>query len=129
MPLMVVAVVMLVAMWIPGLGVVRGGARRWLRLGPLLAEPSEMVKFAVVFFLADFLRRRQERMDAFRAGPLPAFIMVGADRAAGAEAARFRHHRDARADAVRDAVRGGRAAEASGRGGRWRACGAGYCRR
>jgi cell division protein FtsW len=76
-PLMVVALVMLVALWVPGLGVVRGGARRWLRLGPLLAEPSELAKFAMVFFLADFLSRRQERMNAFATGPLPAFITVG----------------------------------------------------
>ena len=76
-PLMVVALVMLVALWIPGLGVMRGGARRWLRLGPLLAEPSELAKFAMVFFLAEFLSRRQERMNAFASGPLPAFIVVG----------------------------------------------------
>ena len=76
-PLMVVALVMLVALWIPGLGVMRGGARRWLRLGPLLAEPSELAKFAMVFFLADFLSRRQERMNGFASGPLPAFIAVG----------------------------------------------------
>ena len=76
-PLMVVALVMLLALWIPGLGVMRGGARRWLRLGPLLAEPSELAKFAMVFFLADFLSRRQERMNAFASGPLPAFIAVG----------------------------------------------------
>jgi cell division protein FtsW len=77
LPLMVVALVMLVALWIPGLGVVRGGARRWLRVGPLLAEPSELAKFAIVFFLADFLSRRQERLGTFVDGPLPAFIIAG----------------------------------------------------
>ncbi len=76
-PLMVVSVLMLIAVWIPGLGLVRGGARRWLRIGPLLAEPSELVKFAVVFFLAEFLARRQERMENLRAGPLSAMIIVG----------------------------------------------------
>ncbi len=76
-PLMIAAVVMLVLIWIPGLGVTRGGARRWVRLGPVLAEPSELVKFAVVFFLADYLERRQERMASFRRGPLPALIVVG----------------------------------------------------
>jgi len=35
-------------------GLVRGGARRWVRLGPVLAEPSELVKLGLVFFLADF---------------------------------------------------------------------------
>lgn len=76
-PLMVISVLMLVALWIPGLGVMRGGARRWLRLGPVLAEPSELLKFATVFFLAEFLSRRQDRMEDFIAGPLPALLIVG----------------------------------------------------
>ncbi|HVA69594.1 MAG TPA: putative lipid II flippase FtsW [Candidatus Binataceae bacterium] len=75
-PLAVVAVAALLAVWIPGLGVVRGGARRWVRIGPVLAEPSELAKLALVFFLADFLSRRQERMSRFKTGPLPAFIIV-----------------------------------------------------
>ena len=58
MPLMVIAAGLLIAIWIPGLGVTRGGARRWVRIGPMLAEPSELVKFAIVFFLADFIARR-----------------------------------------------------------------------
>jgi cell division protein FtsW len=77
MPLMIVAVTLLILVWIPGLGVVRGGARRWVRLGPVLAEPSELVKFAVVFFLADFLAKRQELMSSFKRGPLPVFFIVG----------------------------------------------------
>ncbi|MBI3759828.1 MAG: FtsW/RodA/SpoVE family cell cycle protein, partial [Deltaproteobacteria bacterium] len=77
MPLMIVAVVLLILTRMPGLGVVRGGARRWVRLGPVLAEPSELVKFAVVFFLADFLAKRQEVMASFKHGPLSAFLIVG----------------------------------------------------
>jgi cell division protein FtsW len=77
MPLMIVAVVLLILTRMPGLGVVRGGARRWVRLGPVLAEPSELVKFAVVFFLADFLAKRQEVVASFKHGPLSAFLIVG----------------------------------------------------
>ncbi|MDB5107570.1 MAG: stage sporulation protein, partial [Candidatus Binatus sp.] len=55
MPIFVVSVVMLVLLYVPGLGLVIGVARRWLRLGPMIAEPSELVKFAIVFFLALFL--------------------------------------------------------------------------
>ncbi|MGH7916873.1 MAG: putative lipid II flippase FtsW [Candidatus Binataceae bacterium] len=76
MPLMIIAVTLVVAIWIPGLGISRGGARRWVRLGPMLAEPSELVKFALVFFLADFIARRQERMQQFKQGPLPVFLIV-----------------------------------------------------
>ena len=77
MPLLIVAVALLLLVWVPGLGVVRGGARRWVHIGPVLAEPSELVKFAVVFFLADFLAKRQDLMATFERGPLPAFLIVG----------------------------------------------------
>ncbi len=76
-PFGLVAVVMLLALWIPGLGVVRGGARRWLRVGPIMVEPSELVKFAMVFFLADFLARRQERIHNLGTGLLPAILVIG----------------------------------------------------
>ena len=70
MPLFVVSLVMLALLYVPGLGLMKGGARRWLRLGPVIAEPSELVKFALVFFLAKFLSGRQERIREFTHGPL-----------------------------------------------------------
>jgi len=76
MPLGVIAIVLLVLVWIPGLGVVRGHARRWVRIGPVLTEPSELAKFALVFFLADFLAKRQEIIQEFERCALPAFIVV-----------------------------------------------------
>jgi cell division protein FtsW len=75
-PLLVISVAMLVMLYVPHLGIVRGGARRWLRLGPYVCEPVEFAKLALVFFLADFLSRRQERMRFFEQGPLPAFLIV-----------------------------------------------------
>jgi cell division protein FtsW len=76
-PLFSVSVAMLVMLYVPHLGIVRGGARRWLRLGPYICEPVEFVKLAVVFFLAEFLSKRQERMRAFNQGPLLAFLIIG----------------------------------------------------
>lgn len=75
-PIFIVSVVMLILLYVPGLGIVRGGARRWLRLGPYVCEPVEFVKLAVVFFLAEFLSKRYERMRLFEQGPLPAFLIV-----------------------------------------------------
>ncbi|HYL60740.1 MAG TPA: putative lipid II flippase FtsW [Candidatus Acidoferrales bacterium] len=77
MPLFVVSLAMLVLLYVPGLGLMKGGARRWLRLGPFIAEPSELVKFALVFFLAEFLSKRQARIREFKYGPLAVFLIVG----------------------------------------------------
>ncbi|HLI80241.1 MAG TPA: putative lipid II flippase FtsW, partial [Candidatus Binataceae bacterium] len=75
-PIFIISIAMLVLLYVPGLGIVRGGARRWLRLGPYVCEPVEFVKLAVVFFLADFLSKRCDRMRLFDQGPLPAFLII-----------------------------------------------------
>jgi cell division protein FtsW len=75
-PLVFVAGALMLAVWIPGVGLVRGGARRWVRLGPLVAEPSELLKLALVFFLANFLAQRQERIRSLKAGVLPVLFVV-----------------------------------------------------
>jgi cell division protein FtsW len=75
-PITVISVVMLIALYIPGLGINRGGARRWLRLGPYVCEPVEFVKLAVVFFLAEFLSKRQQRIRLLEQGPLPAILCI-----------------------------------------------------
>ncbi len=51
-PLMILAIVGLVAVLIPGIGEVRNGARRWFDIGPLLIQPSEFAKLALVIYLA-----------------------------------------------------------------------------
>jgi cell division protein FtsW len=75
-PTTVISVLMLIALYVPGLGINRGGARRWLRLGPYVCEPVEFVKLAVVFFLAEFLSKRQQRIRLLEQGPLPAFFCI-----------------------------------------------------
>lgn len=77
-PLALFSTLLLIAVYVPHLGVVRGGARRWLRAGPLLVEPSELAKLAAVFFLADLVARRQERIERPGAVALPAALSVGA---------------------------------------------------
>jgi cell division protein FtsW len=51
---------LLVVVLIPGLGITTGGASRWLDIGPISFQPSEVAKFALILFAADFLARRRE---------------------------------------------------------------------
>ena len=55
---LVAAVLLLVAVFVPGIGVTRNGAHRWLPFG----QPSEVAKLALVVFLADYAARRQPDM-------------------------------------------------------------------
>lgn len=58
------AIVLLAAVWLPGIGVERGGARRWLCLPGLCFQPSELVKPALVIYLARYLAEHGDRVRA-----------------------------------------------------------------
>jgi cell division protein FtsW len=74
LPLCVVALLLVLA---PGIGVDRGGARRWIALGGFSLQPSEFVKLGLVFFLARWISRHRDRMTDFRTAVLPALLSVG----------------------------------------------------
>ena len=68
-------VVLLVAVEIVGLR--RGGAVRWLSLGPVLLQPSEFAKPATVLFLATLVSRKEDSMHRFRDFLWPVALSVG----------------------------------------------------
>lgn len=71
------AVLSLVVVLIPGIGVERGGARRWLCAASFCVQPSELAKLAVVAYLARTLSRCGDRIESFRSGILPPLAIVG----------------------------------------------------
>ncbi|MBI5344632.1 MAG: putative lipid II flippase FtsW [Deltaproteobacteria bacterium] len=77
-PVLILSAAALICIYIPGLGFTAGGARRWVRLGPLAFQPSEPAKLAVVFFLAYSLSSKAEKIKDFYFGFLPNIIIPGA---------------------------------------------------
>lgn len=65
----------LVLVLIPGIGVEAGGAQRWLNLGFIRFQPSELVRLMLVFYLAGTLSLRTERLSSFNRGFLPLLIV------------------------------------------------------
>lgn len=53
------------------MGTSEGEATRWLELGPISLQPSEVAKFAIILLFADFISRWEDRMDTFFYGALP----------------------------------------------------------
>lgn len=76
-PALIVAALFLVCIYIPGLGFSAGGARRWVRLGPIAFQPSEPAKLAVIFFLAYSLAAKSDRIKTFSPGFLPNMLIPG----------------------------------------------------
>lgn len=55
------SIILLALLFVPGLGVRVGGAMRWLRLPGLTLQPAELVKLALVLYLAHSLTRKKRK--------------------------------------------------------------------
>src|SRR5215813_8043857 len=62
---------------IPGIGVARGGARRWLMLPGFAFQPAELAKLALVLYLAHSMAKKGEKIKTFSLGVLPHLIVGG----------------------------------------------------
>ncbi len=71
------SIALLILLFIPGLGVRVGGAMRWLRLPGLTLQPAELVKLAMVLYLAHSLTRKKEKVRSLSKGYLPYMIVLG----------------------------------------------------
>ncbi|QEC48605.1 putative lipid II flippase FtsW [Baekduia soli] len=70
-PLLIGSFVALVLVKLPGFGVSVNGARRWLGAGPLVFQPSEVMKLALVLYAAKLLAERPKVLHRWQnLGPL-----------------------------------------------------------
>jgi len=72
---------LLLIILIPGVGRRVNHAVRWLPLGPITFQPSELMKIAALLFAADYTVRKQDQMNSFMRGFMPmavALAVVGA---------------------------------------------------
>ncbi len=76
-PLLAISAALLVLVLLPGFGTVAGGSARWLQLGPVTIQPSELAKVAVITFAAALLSRRWRRLHDLRELVLPLAPVVG----------------------------------------------------
>jgi len=76
-PLLILTLILLLLVLVPGFGKTAGGARRWVRLGPVTFQPSELAKFVLIIFLAHSLSRKQNNVRSFSYGVLPYLLLTG----------------------------------------------------
>lgn len=75
-PGLMICLLLLIAVFIPGLGSKAGGASRWLNIGINL-QPVELAKIALILYMAHSLTKKQDKVKNFKLGVLPYMIVVG----------------------------------------------------
>ena len=75
-PILILAIVLLVAVKITGLGYSVNGATRWLRFGALNFQPSEFARFALVIYLAYSMSKKKDDLKDFYIGFVPHLFIL-----------------------------------------------------
>lgn len=76
MPLVLGTILLCLLTFVPGIGVIRNGAARWIRLGSTTYQPSELVKLVLPFYLAHIFDKKQARLSDASSGILPPALMT-----------------------------------------------------
>jgi len=74
--LFILSILMLTLIFTP-LGITRGGATRWLGIGPVQFQPSELLKITFIVYLASWLGNKSYRQKSFFGGFVPFLIIIG----------------------------------------------------
>lgn len=75
--LSIVILVLLVATLIPGIGTQFLGSRRWIHIGPIFFQTSEVIKVLSIVYVSAWLAAKEDRIRSFGQGFLPFIIMIG----------------------------------------------------
>lgn len=78
-PLLIFSFVLLILVFVPGIGVSAGPqseVKRWIKLWPSTFQPSELTKITVVLFLADYMSKNIYKMKSLRYGVIIPFAVV-----------------------------------------------------
>lgn len=74
--LFLINLILLLVLFVPGLGNEFGTARSWLHIGSFTIQPSEFLKIFLVFYLAVWLQKKQSSIATFKEGFVPFVILL-----------------------------------------------------
>jgi len=77
-PALLISFILLLLLFVPGLGKKVGGACRWLRLGGFSLQPSELAKLSLSVYIAYSMSKKGPNMSTFSKGLLPHLLIAGA---------------------------------------------------
>lgn len=73
----IASIILLIAIFIPGLGYGAKGAVRWIKVGPWTMQPSEFAKTALIIFMAKSLSNKKSQVRSLIYGVLPYILLMG----------------------------------------------------
>lgn len=76
LPSLLFSLLLLTAVFVTNSGQEFGGARRWLALGPISFQPSEILKLTFVFYLASWLEKKKHDIKNIYTSFIPFVIMI-----------------------------------------------------
>lgn len=77
LPFFILTFLLTLLIFIPHIGFSYGGAKRWIKIGSLFFQPSEILKFGFVVYLAAWISSRKSDIQSFKFGLLP-FLLISA---------------------------------------------------
>jgi cell division protein FtsW len=76
LPLVLGTIALCVLTFVPGIGITKNGASRWIRAGTSSYQPSELVKLVLPLYLGHILEKKKEQLDSFVHGVLPPVMIT-----------------------------------------------------
>lgn len=75
--LLAISLLMLLVVFVPGVGKNLNGSSRWIDLKVISIQPAEVAKFALVIFMSWYLYQNKQKMHSFFRGVLPMLCVIG----------------------------------------------------
>jgi cell division protein FtsW len=75
--LMIIGVLLLCALFVPGIGDTENNATRWIKVGPVTIMPGEIAKITAIFFVAWFFTKNRSLATSFKYAYLPMLMLTG----------------------------------------------------
>ena len=72
---MLISILLLVALFIPDIGTSVNGSIRWIRLGPINIQPSEVCKFSLILYISGYSVRRMTEINTLRSFLKPLLLL------------------------------------------------------
>lgn len=76
-PFLALNILLLLAVFIPGISYQYGGAKRWITLGPTLLQPTEILKLTFIIYLSTLFEKNIQGIKETAFGLAPFLIILG----------------------------------------------------